>query len=223
MLPFNLMWQCPAIATTKYVFCLDSLNWAQVPEETVPGGIYDIASDAWQRFPEEGAPRVVENPAVAWTDAELVVWGGRNTDGPTNEGARFNPATSAWRPMTTANAPPPMQGPRGVWTGKQLFVWGQSALDSAATGGLYDPELNEWQAVSQQGAPSGPGYVVWTGKNVIVLGGKEGGIYDPSGNTWRPTMPFSPFFASATGWDGCRVLLAGGIGKVYIYEPPADD
>lgn len=67
-----------------------------------------------------------------------------------------------------------------VWTGSRMIVWG--GYDGSSTyyntGGVYDPDENEWTSVSTTGAPTARYFhtAVWTGNEMIVWGGTDGNM-----------------------------------------------
>jgi hypothetical protein len=109
-----------------------------------------------------------------------------------------------------------------LWTGTQLLVW-QASDDPARQGFAYDPATDTWETIP--GAPLSPrtGHVaVWTGKYMLIWGGRngagllaDGALYDPVTRLWVSTPvspPFSPTpRANATAiWTGNEVLIYGG-------------
>ena len=75
-----------------------------------------------------------------------------------------------------------------------MIVWG--GMEAVGTvyndGSRYNPATDTWTPVASTGAPSrAPSHVaVWTGKEMVVWGGRfdtSGGRYDPVTDTWKPT------------------------------------
>lgn len=217
-----------------------------VPELTLPAPV----ADGWEAL-LPGDPRA--SHAAVWTGDQMIVWGGVASVAPRAPGlltgARYDPAVPSWAPI----APAPLAAGRGmtaVWTGDEMIVWGGAevrgdvAVGSAA-GAAYDPAADAWRPLAQ--APLSPRWqhrAVWTGSEMIVLGGfatgepagfvADGAAYDPATDTWRllaPT-PFShPPALPLVAWDGTRVLVwagelanpedpAGGEGAAY--DPATD-
>jgi N-acetylneuraminic acid mutarotase len=83
---------------------------------------YDPATDRWRwiaamQYPRGGA-------AIAWTDRELVVWGGTIGDhGIPPHGEAYDPNTDTWSaiPRSPLRA---RYAPIAVWTGTNVVVWG---------------------------------------------------------------------------------------------------
>ena len=147
-----------------------------------------------------------------------------------------------WQPTTTTNAPSGRYAHTAVWTGTRMIVWGgtelsQNTATATATGGLYDPTTDTWQATVANGAPTAryAHTAVWTGAEMIVWGGYDGrntlatgGRYAPAIDSWRNVStsnappPTSGHTAVWTGtqmivWGGDPYSTAGG-----IYDPVAD-
>ena len=119
-----------------------------------------------------------------------------------------------------------------------FFVWsGQaSSTDSQAygTGAIYDATTNSWATVAASPLSDRVGATaVWTGRQVLVLGGKLGATqqlatdnasYDPGTEKWSllPTAPPSsqipgdPMSATTAcwfafgAWDGHEAVILGG-------------
>lgn len=148
---------------------------------TNTGGIYDPATNTWIATSTTGAPQGRNEPSMVWTGTEMIVWGGTGVQGigaiRLNTGGRFNPATNTWQTTSTANAPVIRMGQSTVWTGTKMIVWGGYGGGSPetylATGGIYDPALNTWQATATTGALSArsTATTVWTGSKMIIWGG----------------------------------------------------
>lgn len=149
---------------------------------------------------------------------------------------------SAWKELPS--------GPLGerlefasAWTGSELIVWGgwngPGGGDERflADGAAYQPSSRTWRAL-----PSAPGggraaaAAVWTGEEVVILGGRDSGgvrsdglAYDPRADTWR-TVRSGPLGSSLPGdavWTGSEIVLvtAGRTddgpepGRVLAFDP----
>ncbi|MDQ3462502.1 MAG: hypothetical protein M3471_05650, partial [Actinomycetota bacterium] len=69
-------------------------------DESVPalvdGAAYDPATDTWRILaPSPLSPR--SGTSAQWTGTEMLVWGGRDADGPLTDGAAFDPVGETWR------------------------------------------------------------------------------------------------------------------------------
>ena len=150
---------------------------------TNAGGIYDPATNSWTAIPTTGAPTQRKGPALVWTGTELLIWGGMSGGNLLSPcyatGGRLSPATGTWIPTADAGAPTARSQMHAAWTGTRLLVWGGviNGLLTDHEGGLYDPVTDTWTPVAnlgglaalQRGAAS-----VWTGTELIVLGGESG-------------------------------------------------
>ena len=151
------------------------------------GAQYDPMTDTWFPLSSHHAPRGSEGAVSVWTDTRWLVWGGYENlpQGVSNllgEGAAYDPVSDTWTPMASLGAPSPRTEAAAAWTGKQMFLWGGGdPLGSVGpdpslfSGGLYDPQLDVWQAVTPCGAPSNVQGLraVWTGAEVVVFGGQD--------------------------------------------------
>lgn len=208
---------------------------------------FSPSQQTWTKLPSEGAPPVGAANAAAWTGSEVVFWGGSTPGGAANGGGAFDPTTDSWRPLSTQGAPSGRYNSGSVWTRSEMFVWGGERLDQAhqatlylGDGALYDPRSDSWTPVSAAGAPSAREYpqTLWTGSQVIVWGGdglgsdgraetfEDGALYDPATDTWSPLSPVGePAFSwgkKSPVWDGSGMLVLGGDGVVYRYDPAAN-
>jgi hypothetical protein len=216
------------------------LVWARAgwqPGETT-GFVFDARTRSWRAtaaFPLSSR----EWPTWAWTGRELLVWGGLTYEGgPPREyadGAAYDPATDVWR--TLPKAPIDARSALSVWTGRELIVWGdQGGWESAARqvydGAAYDPTRDAWRRIADAPVALAEGTVVWTGREMIVLGvatTPDGGVvtdhlvgaaYDPATDTWRrlPAPNLSPQPVT-TAWDGFEVIAVTYAGPTAAYDP----
>jgi len=212
------------------------------------GGRYDPATDTWRLIGTWNAPTSRGRHTAVWTGSEMIVWGGEE-EGlvPSNSGGRYDPSTDTWTPTSLTGAPQARTFHSGVWTGSELIVWG-GCVDYLcdvypATGGRYDPALDQWTPVATGSAPVGR-YLhtaVWTGSEMIVWGGwtasgvtSTGGRYDPATDDWTATStsgaPDARFTQTAV-WTADRMVVWGGrageFSSIYFatggrYDPVAD-
>jgi hypothetical protein len=199
------------------------------------GARFDVTSSTWSAMSDVSAPSARTFAAVAWTGAELLVWGGEGQAPDLPDlatGSAYDPKTDTWRPLSAANAPSPRRGASAAWTGKEFFVWGGVAGSGfPADGAAYDPSTDSWRRVSSDGAPAGGGHaVVWSGAMVIVWGGAEagGGLYDPTRDAWRPmSTDGAPIVSGFGAWTGTTMIVYQGFlgdgspGQGGIYAPPS--
>jgi putative metal-binding protein len=196
------------------------------------GGRYRPSTDTW-RETSTGAnvPDVRSEHSAVWTGTEMIVWGGSSPGfGIMKTGGRYNPATDTWRPTSTRDSVPERRvWHSAVWTGTELIVWGGSGVSGFLknTGSRYDPTMDAWAPVSTGGGVPAERYrhtAVWTGRQMVVWGGKDyygvvnsGGRYDPVSNAWMPTSTGAnvPEARSAhtTVWTGAQMVVWGGYGN----------
>lgn len=186
--------------------------------------------------------------SAVWTGDELIVWGGRTPSEPLNDGAAYDPVRNTWRVLPEA----PLGGRidhAAVWTGKEMVVWG-GRNDGAPTttyladGASYDPRANTWQRLP--GSPMAARArqaAVWstTTREVLLWGGiyefdffgSEGAAFDPAERRWTylSSTEAKPRAATASVWDGTRLVIVGGecgafpaidCRDVWAYDPSTD-
>lgn len=229
------------IGTELVVFGTDPWTWDR----------YNPATHVWRHMNESGAPGITAGAVTAWTGTQLLVWGeaGRGQDSePTGPalGARYDPAADTWRPISSDGAPTARTDERAVWTGHELLVWGGSSSPYAGNlgdGAAYNPATDTWRPISAGGAPSARSNsaLVWTGSEMLVLGGYAGGggggyltsgaAYNPATDTWRTLaslpLPIGGEGAHNAVWDGHEALLwPASVPSLQepglLYDPQAD-
>ena len=160
----------------------------------------------------------------------MIVWGGEQTNGYLDTGARYNPSTDSWVATSKgANTPSARVFHTAVWTGLKMIVWGGTGPRPSGgstewnNGGRYDPATNSWAATSTEGpvptARSGH-TAVWTGREMIVWGGSyqnTGGRYDPTADQWGATVnPDGTLVGRkyhTAVWTGTEMIVWGGQGS----------
>ena len=189
----------------------------------------------------QGAPEARSQMMSVWTGHEFIVWGGRGDRGaadydrPFNDGARYHPDTDSWTPLSEC----PLNGRYdaiSVWTGRELIVWGGAVrvppaflaavpnLLTYGDGARYDPALDQWTLLPQEGALSAryKHTAVWTGTEIIIWGGaqypsavnfNDGARFNPATGRWTPlAQPGAPSDRSChlAVWDGAEMIVWGG-------------
>jgi hypothetical protein len=202
------------------------------------GGIYDPAGGgSWTAVGASGAPSARTKHAAVWTGSEMLVWGGVESSGPCNTGARYDPSSGgSWTTMQSSGAPTVRSSFTGLWTGTELVIWGGFFFDGPtwhleATGGRYDPAADSWQSTNTTGAPVARmnHTAVWSGSTMIVWGGYDaldvatpnttgdtntGGVYDPAADSWTATsLSGAPIerVGHAAVWTGANMIVWGGM------------
>ena len=192
---------------------------------------------------EKGAPSARYYHSMAWTGAELLLWGGYNAvDWPAGlgDGAAYDPASDTWRPLSSAGAPQGRSSHSAVWTGSAMIVFGGIGCGDSGSGpalcqggGRYDPVADRWDSLSPFDAPSArTGHsAVWTGHEMIVWGGQsaqcqygsacaDGAAYDPDTDRWRALAvpPFvGPRAMHVAVWTGTAMLVWGGAVEAWLH------
>lgn len=108
-----------------------------------------------------------------------------------------------------------------AWTGDRVLVWG---LDGPNAGWSLDPARSTWTALPKAPVEAATAAGVWTGTEVVVIGGTIGddtyrpptqSAYDPAKNTWH-TLTAGQGLAHGRRmghhaiWTGRRILAWGG-------------
>jgi hypothetical protein len=190
-----------------------------------------FAADAWQPRSNAGAPTARYGQTTVWTGTEVIVWGGKTTDGPTavtfGDGGRYNPATDTWTALPSSGAPSPRGEHTAVWTGTEMIIWGGVDNTGGVLGAIfgngarYNPTTDTWTPVETAGAPSRRAYhaAAWTGSQMVIWGGyngvkiNDGAIYTPATGSWTEmstlNAPF-PRIAFASEWTGSELIIWGG-------------
>ncbi|MFC1669546.1 Ig-like domain-containing protein [Spirochaetota bacterium] len=110
---------------TKWIFLSD-------------GAKYNPVTDTWTTISSVNSPQHRIYHTVAWTDREMIVWGGLSAPGsPINTGGKYNPETDTWALTSTINAPSGRSGHTAVWTDFEMVVWG--GFPENSIGGAYKP------------------------------------------------------------------------------------
>jgi hypothetical protein len=107
----------------------------------------------------------------------MLIWGGLDANVFTNTGGRYDPSTNQWLTLSQLNAPTARVGHTALWTGKEMLIWGGTSdgMSGLNTGARYDPSTDLWVSTSVQlNTPSPRRYhaAVWTGTNMLVVGGE---------------------------------------------------
>jgi N-acetylneuraminic acid mutarotase len=168
---------------------------------TSEGFAYDPAKDQWSIMSPSNAPSPRYDAFAVWMgDAsgagELLVWGGRGADDKEiASGARYNPATDQWEAIPTQGSPSKRSAPAGrtgftAWTGlRALLVGGVDDPSFKTDGSSFEPASDAWVAQVPPwpgGEAHERGVGLWTGRELIVWGGRDGGSLVASGERFLP-------------------------------------
>ena len=216
-------WQ--VVAAVVAVALLAGVAGVFIGRITKAGAPKSSLSASWRPLPPAPIAGRIAASAV-WTGKEMIVWGGGMRSGPVgpaSDGAAYNPATRAWR--TIAPAPAGVRGGAGnngaAWTGDEIVVWASNSPDGPVGGAVYDPRADTWRRL-----PAGPlgkreGYTsVWTGKELLVLGGNLGdtiatptaAAVNPQTGSWRVLKALAAFkglMPNGAVWDGREAIVMG--------------
>jgi hypothetical protein len=194
------------------------------------GAALDRATDRWRTLADSPlSPRV--EPAFAWAEDRLFVWGGADADNhPLADGAAYVPADDRWEPLP----PAPFDGRVGaaaVWTGEELLILGGfvpgglpgvgDPPERARDAGAFDPDEGTWRMLTPPPEEfeftTFPDHL-WTGERLIMWQGTRGAAYDPERDTWQLLDPDARLRA-----PGPTVVAAIGPGRVAVVGArPAD-
>ncbi len=122
-----------------------------------------------------------------------------------------------------------------AWTGREMVVWGGVAPDGRlfGDGAAFDPIRSAWRRIAvPSGVPLRFGaFALWTGTELLVLGGQSGaapagpgGAYDPAADRWR-TLPPGPsdterLFGAV--WTGREAVVINAQRSASAYDPATD-
>jgi N-acetylneuraminic acid mutarotase len=208
---------------------------AAIPTTAPPAGPFSAgperrAEPPWRQLATPPIEARFGHVAV-WTGREMIIWGGAGNRkfraSPLADGAAYDPVADRWRIL----APAPIAArsvATAVWTGDEMIVWGGSGgheiFEELADGAAYDPDRNSWHRLPDSPlAPRAGHSAVWTGKEMIVLGGeisaaytnrphRDGAAYDPSTDRWRrvPPSPLGLRSRHRAVWTGAEMIIVGG-------------
>ena len=188
------------------------------------GAAYDPRADAWTALPP-GPVNPAAYATAVWTGDELIVWGGYGLRGGTGtaDGAAYDPVTQQWRTIASAPLSPRFYH-EAVWTGSEMVVWGGTSGDGAEVsryvdGAAYDPASDTWRLIAEAPLTArDPGALLWSGKEMLVLGGltgdngvpaRDGAAYDPAEDAWRSLPEIGLQNITSFAWAGDQAVAWG--------------
>ena len=180
--------------------------------------------------------------ASIWTGEEVLIYGGASgthESPPLRTGLSYKPEDGTWREL----APSPVELDwwptlHAVWAGDRMLVVGRTVRDEAAAIVVlsYVPDTDTWVASPSLPAErTGVGAAVWTGAELILVGGdtnypeNSAWGYNPATDAWRQ-LP-DPEIIDVEGiegvWTGTQALFYGGYGAqpgspAIAYNPETD-
>ena len=133
---------------------------------------------AWSALSATQAPLPRIGHSAVWAGGEMIIWGGRSSGSPLNDGASYRVSTDTWQPLTSTNAPTARYDHSAVWNGSEMLIVGGAVSASAtlATGAAYDPGTRLWRPLSTAGNPQARSQAaaVWSGTEILIFGGWSG-------------------------------------------------
>lgn len=101
------------------------IDYTSVDAQGFPDGvIFDSATQTWARWTQSAPLLPRAAAAMASSENQIIVWGGRLGATSFNDGAVFEPANNSWKTLPMANAPAARECAASVWTGEEFIVWG---------------------------------------------------------------------------------------------------
>jgi hypothetical protein len=216
--------------------------WAgNSPDGPAAGGVYDPATDTWQRLPDGPlGPR--EGYVSVWTGTELLIIAGTAGDGFASPvAAAVDPVAGSWRLLSGLNEFPGLLVSGAVWDGHDVFVAGTLYLCPELSSGctetrsillVYDPAADRVHEVDLTDAPLGSEFapVGWDGNEVVFSTSKAISIgielFDPATEEWRSgsdaPCEFDPAGYAQTAWLGDRYVIPCGKDRLQIYDAGSD-
>lgn len=162
---------------------------------------------------------------AVWTGEEVIIYGGTtgvDLGQPLRSGLAYNPATGAWREIT----PSPLGQAwwpqlKAFWADDRMLVVGKVEKDGAHAIRVlaYSPDADTWSVSAPAPEERGNvGAVVWTGEEVVLVGGDNNApddtawAYRPSTDEWRqlPDPGIDPVEGMEGVWTGTEAIFAGG-------------
>ena len=180
-----------------------------------------LAAGHWVLLPSAPiTPRT--GAATLWTGKQLFVWGGTTPTKTYANGAVLDPTTKTWRLLPRS----PLRAralSASTIAGSSVFIWGGRESRGRSTtvygdGALYHLRSRTWTLLPPSPlAPRWNASALWTGSEVVVLGGWAGGqthphvsltgaAYNPASDSWstipRIPNPGGSVAAVDAGWTG---------------------
>lgn len=174
------------------------------------GARLDPSTGTWRSLPPAPVPGR-SGATASWSGHEMLLWGGSN--GPNSQigkGAAYDPTANRWRALALS----PLRAkvdPASAWTGRYFVVVGGAAGSEmpvpGPTAAAYDPGSDRWTTLpsapeyppitdwptipgqpSMSAAQRADGDALWTGRQLIVVGGLDyrQQAPRPDGIVWTP-------------------------------------
>ena len=131
----------------------------------------------WLSTTTSNAPYARIGHTAVWTGDRVIIWGGRSSDTPLDDGGVYCASCDEWKGVSSTNAPLPRFDHAAVWTGTEmLIVGGANVAGALSTSGGYDPSIQQWRPLSNVGGPLARSLLgaAWSGTEILVFGGNSG-------------------------------------------------
>jgi hypothetical protein len=207
----------------------------RLSDESLDGVAYDPVADTWRVIARGPWESETVDSAVAWDGHDVLVWGGFDTGADAAQspwldaGFSYDPVADRWEPLA---AGPLTARSRFMWawTGRELIIaGGQDDTGNRADAAAYDPVVGRWRSVAELPEAWALASSVWTGDEVIVVGGccvESTNVmsYDPVADEWSALADLSPLgcnpgectrFLTQPVWTGTAAIIWGGQEEVY--------
>lgn len=177
------------------------------------GAAYNPATGSWRPLATG-----VSDDRVFWTGSEVLRWHSTSstTNGQSATLLAAGPDAATWRTLPSFSG----TSKSAVWTGTHLMVsdraYGQLRVAT------FDPATETWTTSSPSPFNIEYSDAVWTGTEVVYLGGAHGAAYNPTTDTWRQLGETPQHPATEAWWTGTHVLMLIK-GGYYLYDPVTDE
>ncbi len=188
--------------------------------------VFTYIPGTWNNFSSQPPASAARMAAVsAWTGEKYIIWGGGNGSGgwgpgKYNDGYIYDKLTDSWSTLAVGPITRNKYNAVYVWTGHELITaYGLDQSNEARPQGqAYNPSTNTWRRIAD--APGGfihDRRSVWTGEEMIVLGGVWNNVlnnvqaYNPVTDTWRTLagMPDKRYRFDVV-FTGRKIIVQGG-------------
>jgi hypothetical protein len=178
------------------------------------GAAYNPATDSWRIIPD--APIAGRgSPIMAWTNREVLVFGGWVGTENRLDGAAWNPETNTWRTIAAS----PLTGVESVGA----FLADRLIVLTSTSAAAYDPETDHWEEL-----PPAPVRVGWRSVTVaaarlVVLAFGDGATppvewaaLDPMAGTWTSgRAPIEPVEAGVVFKGSGDLVVITDTGRTF--------
>ncbi len=183
------------------------------------GQYYDFAHERWMPISDLNAPDREGFSLFALNEKEVLLWGGKDckTGKELASGAIYSLEKDLWTPIPEQKEFSALKYSTATLAGDQLILWGgckdkdtiaakyyRDYSDCSQKGAKYNFKTEKWDGLPTDGAPSprGDHEAIWSGRYLIIYGGKGGSLSLPS--------QLSAQITNGTGWKKESLLESGG-------------